>query len=351
MERLKTNIKKFSKSLKKKGNEHLTLMIIPHNQSRIFHIQLTKSMIAFSLGITLAILAASGLSWYYQDNINLEVEGLYSKDNAFYNERAQYIKKLDTIYSSQREIQVILESIIQQMNEKSEENLFLSSEQILQKAKVQIEEESKEFYFQMSELVKKKSETGFSFGSFKEALISDFEKNADESFRYNNDVIAYRKLNIKISQNINNLDLLNNFLTQEKEVRRSLPYSWPTLGGHITSRYGPRYSPFGYLSEFHLGVDLGSQAGTPIYAAADGIIEIAGYRGGYGRTVKIDHRFGYKTLYAHMSTISAKKGQFVKKGQAIGKVGQTGRATGPHLHFEVKIGEEHIDPMPFLRRL
>ena len=344
-------LKKVYENLKKKGNEHLTLMIIPHNQSKIFHVQLTKFTIVFSLSILLTILAVSSLSWRYQENINPEVENLYSKDDAFHHERTQYMNKLDTIYIAQKDIQMIVESIIQQMNEKGEENLFLSSQQILQKAKAQIQEESKDFYLRMSELAKKKSKTGFSFGAFEDALISDFEKYLDESFTYNKDVAQYRKLNIKISQNIDNLELIHNFLTQEKEVRRSLPYSWPISGGHITSRYGPRYSPFGYLSEFHLGVDLADQIGTPIHAAADGNIAFAGYRGGYGRTVKIDHRFGYKTLYAHMSVITVYPGQHVKKGQLIGRVGQSGRATGPHLHFEVKIGEEHIDPMPFLRRL
>ena len=352
MTKFKEKWGEFYRQLKKKGNEYFTLMIIPHNQSKIFHVQLTKFTIVFSVFIVFAILGASALSWYHQGDISSKIEDLYSKDDAFYGERTQYIKKLGTLYSAQKEIQTIVESIMQQINhERNADTLFLSADRVNEKAVAQIEKESKEFYLQMSKLVKKKSETGFSFGALKEALIQDFEKNVDKSFRYNNDIVEYRKLNIKISQNIDNLQLLNNFLTEEEEVRRNLPYSWPILGGYITSRYGPRYSPFGHLSEFHLGVDLANTVGTPIYSAADGYVEVAGYRGGYGRTVKINHRFGYKTLYAHLSSIKVRSGESVRKGQLIGNIGQTGRATGPHLHFEVKIGEEHIDPMPFLRKL
>ena len=346
-------IKKKYRAFKKRGHEHLTLMVIPHNQSKIFHLQLSKFTIVFSLLTIVVILYVSIVSWFLQRTIITEVKDLYGTDKSLYNEKQQYVVKLNKIYSAQEETQSILEDVIKRMNnEHALKGLFFSSSDINERARVLISSESKNFYKQVIELIEKKSATGFSYGSIKETLIAEFQKSGiDDSFQYGSNVIAYRALQLKIQQNINVLKILEKFLRQNQEVKRSLPYSWPISGGHITSRYGLRYSPFGYLNEFHLGVDLADQVGTPIYAAADGLIHMAGRSGGYGLTVRLTHRFGYKTLYAHMSSIVVRTGQVVKKGQMIGRVGATGRTTGPHLHFEVKLANDHIDPMPFLRQL
>ncbi len=346
-------IKKKYRTFKKIGHEHLTLMVIPHNQSRVFHLQLSKFTIAFSLLMIITILCVSVISWSSQQTIITEVKGLYGADKSLYNERKQYIVKLNKIYDSQEEMQSVLKDVIKRMNnENTLKGFFVSSAEVNEEARILISDESKEFYKQIVELIKKKSATGFSYGSVKEALIAEFKRSGiDDSFQYGHNVIAYRALRLKIHQNINALKVLEKFLRQNQEVKRSLPYSWPIAGGHITSRYGLRYSPFGYLNEFHLGVDLADQVGTPIYAAANGSVHMAGRSGGYGLTVRLVHRFGYKTLYAHMSSILVNTGQSVKKGQMIGRVGVTGRTTGPHLHFEVKLANDHIDPMPFLRQL
>ena len=328
-------------------------MVVPHNQSKIFHLQVSKFTIAFSLLIVICVICVSVVSWFSQKTILSEAEGLYDKNTTFYNERQQYIVKLEKIYSDQNETRSMLENILNQMNNGNElEGAFLSLDEIGEKARKQILEESKQFYDQMVELIEKKSNTGFSYGAFKENLITEFKKSEiDDSFQYDSDVVSYRALKLKIRQNIHVLKVLERFLRQNQMVKRSLPYSWPIAGGHITSRYGLRYSPFGYLNEFHIGVDLADQVGTPIYAAADGLVHLAGRSSGYGLTVRLTHLFGYKTLYAHMSSVSVRTGQNVKKGQMIGRVGATGRTTGPHLHFEVRLDDEHIDPMPFLRQL
>ncbi len=346
-------LKRKYRAFKKLGHENLTLMVVPHNQSKIFHLQLSKFTIIFSFLMIIAILYISVVSWFSQKSIITEVENLYDSDKSFYNERQQYMVKFNKIFSDQRETQLLLQGIINQMNNQNKPvDIFLSSGKIKKKAEKMILAESKKFYNKMIHLIEKKSNTGFSYGTLKEALIIEFKKSGiNDSFKYNSDVVSYRALKLKIQQNINVLKILKKFLNQNQEVKRSLPYSWPIAGGHITSRYGLRYSPFGYLNEFHLGVDLADQVGTPIYAAADGLVNMAGRSGGYGLVVRLKHRFGYKTLYAHMSSIVVRAKQNVKKGQMIGRVGATGRTTGPHLHFEVKMDDEHINPMPFLRQL
>jgi murein DD-endopeptidase MepM/ murein hydrolase activator NlpD len=116
----------------------------------------------------------------------------------------------------------------------------------------------------------------------------------------------------------------------------------------IASGFGYRIDPVYKTVKLHPGLDFTSPAGTPIYATADGVIELAGNRGdGYGNVVIINHGYGYKTLYGHMYRIKAKGGQRVKRGEVIGWVGSTGKSTGPHCHYEVIKNGNKIDPIYF----
>ena len=118
----------------------------------------------------------------------------------------------------------------------------------------------------------------------------------------------------------------------------------------ISSGYGYRIHPLNNSREFHTGIDLSSIIDTPVYATADGVVDFAkdGWNGGYGTLVKIDHSFGFKTYYAHLHSFAVKRGQFVKKGQLIAYVGNTGVSTGAHLHYEVRFLGSHIDPRHFM---
>lgn len=121
----------------------------------------------------------------------------------------------------------------------------------------------------------------------------------------------------------------------------------PSLG-RITSRFGNRFHPVLGYSRFHAGTDFGAAHGSPIVAAETGIVIMAGWYGGYGNAVIINHGGGLTTLYGHASRLDVTEGQAVKKGDAIAAIGTTGLSTGPHLHFEVRRNGEPIDPMSFL---
>lgn len=123
--------------------------------------------------------------------------------------------------------------------------------------------------------------------------------------------------------------------------------SWP-VSGQITSPFGLRHSPFGGGMEFHQGLDIAAPTGTTISAAAGGTVISAGWYGGYGNYILIDHGGGVATGYGHCSQIFVSSGQTVQRGQAIGAVGSTGASTGPHLHFEVRINGKAVDPAPRL---
>jgi len=119
----------------------------------------------------------------------------------------------------------------------------------------------------------------------------------------------------------------------------------PMEFSRVTSTFGMRMHPFLHAWKLHEGVDYGAPIGTPIRAVGDGVIDFAGWQNGYGNVVEVRHSIHRSTLYAHMSRIDVKRGQHVEQGQHIGAVGATGWATGPHLHFEVRVDGVQQDPL------
>jgi murein DD-endopeptidase MepM/ murein hydrolase activator NlpD len=129
-----------------------------------------------------------------------------------------------------------------------------------------------------------------------------------------------------------------------------VPYRKPVVGEvEFTSGFGIRSDPFLGRPAMHTGLDFRAAMGDPVRATANGVVESAGWSGGYGKMVEIDHGNGFSTRYGHMSEIEVKVGQQIKIGQTIGRVGSTGRSTGPHLHYETRIDGEAVDPQKFLR--
>ena len=129
---------------------------------------------------------------------------------------------------------------------------------------------------------------------------------------------------------------------------RAYPSIWPAPG-RITSGFGYRRSPFGWGTEFHGGIDIAAAYGTPIVATADGEVIFNGYRAGYGNTIVIDHGYGYRTLYSHNAQNLVSVGSKVSRGQAIALMGRSGRATGPHVHYEVQYMGQRVNPKPYLQ--
>jgi murein DD-endopeptidase MepM/ murein hydrolase activator NlpD len=130
----------------------------------------------------------------------------------------------------------------------------------------------------------------------------------------------------------------------------AIPVRRPVDGEVDTSSsFGVRTDPFTGSPAMHTGVDLHGEAGEPVRATADGKVTAAGWSGGYGRMVDVEHGNGLSTRYGHLSTIDVHVGQSVRMGQIVGKVGSTGRSTGPHLHYETRVRGEAVDPQKFLR--
>ncbi len=138
-------------------------------------------------------------------------------------------------------------------------------------------------------------------------------------------------------------DLLSTYYAKEDSIRH-MPALHPVLDGRITSDFGMRLHPIFKRYQKHPGIDFAAKRGAPIYAAADGVVKIAEYKGGYGNCVFIDHIYGFETRYGHMQKILVRRGQRIKRGDKIGLVGKTGVATAPHLHFEVHFKGKEVNP-------
>jgi murein DD-endopeptidase MepM/ murein hydrolase activator NlpD len=130
---------------------------------------------------------------------------------------------------------------------------------------------------------------------------------------------------------------------------RATPSTWPIVGW-LTSGFGNRKDPFTGQPDFHTGLDISAQYGTPIRATADGIVESVGYSGNYGNAVVVSHGYGISTRFGHLSRFASRPGQKVKRGEVIGYVGATGRATSSHLHYEILMNGNPINPLRLLTR-
>lgn len=143
------------------------------------------------------------------------------------------------------------------------------------------------------------------------------------------------------------------YINARRSLYRSTPVGWPAEG-RLTSRFGYRFSPINRgddseSSEFHSGLDIASNADTPILATADGIVRHAGWRGGYGRMVLLEHEWGYSTLYGHTSKVLVRLGQTIRRGEMIAYMGTTGRSTGDHLHYEIWRHGKPVNPLRYLK--
>ena len=142
-----------------------------------------------------------------------------------------------------------------------------------------------------------------------------------------------------------------NKLQQLSQAAAAIPSRMPVAKFNYTSSFGGRYDPFSGGAAYHAGVDMAGQTGEPIRSAAPGTVIRAGWFGGYGNCIEVDHGHGLSTRYGHLSRIQVRPGDHLAAGDQIGRMGSTGRSTGSHLHFEVRVDGRAVDPMPYLRAM
>lgn len=213
-----------------------------------------------------------------------------------------------------------LDSKLNEINDKKEELLKKSKELENSNARMQknLEEKAKQYAAIEDKIA-----------SFEEALGLETEGN------------------LTINDRLEHLKLTND---QQIGILNQIPNGWPIVNKGITGNFGWREHPLLKRKEFHPGIDLRAEIGTPIHAPASGVVEFSGYSdNGYGYNVILLHNFGFKTVFAHMMRKDVvKAGQFVNKGDLIGYSGNTGLSTGPHLHYEVRFINKTLEPLYFL---
>ena len=146
------------------------------------------------------------------------------------------------------------------------------------------------------------------------------------------------------------LRLLKDLLNGNKRRQQTFPSGWPVENGWVTSGYGRRLNPFTRLPEIHKGLDIAGREGSEIYAVASGVVTRESKKARYGLFIEIDHGNGYRTRYAHNQINLVRKGDVVRQGEVIALLGNTGRSTGPHLHFEVLKNGRSVPPRKYLSR-
>ncbi|WP_296647500.1 murein hydrolase activator EnvC family protein [Romboutsia sp. 13368] len=282
------------------------------------------------------------------NKLDLQVNDIKSEindlENNIENNKKQLSKRIKVINSnySMSYIKILLNSssISDFFN-----NMYIVKEIVKQDKEVltELDENKEEIENKKSQIEKKKAE--------QEELKLLLKKDSES---LNADKVEVENLKLQLEKEENELEAdiekiaLQSVVNGESQVIFS--GSWPVPShSRISSPYGYRIHPIFNTKKMHTGIDIPAPTGTPTVSIDPGKVIFSGYKGGYGKTVMIQHDDGKVTLYAHNNELTVSVGQRVQKGQVVAKIGSTGNSTGPHLHFEVRINGKHVNPVPYIK--
>lgn len=309
---LQWKINRMWHSFLEKGHEKMTIMFIPHDEKRIFNFHISKFMVSFLIILLTTIVTTSSFAYMKNNSVKTEEEQLIENYREIRKQLDEYEKMTGEVASLMNEIRPEIEDLYSMAAGGREAgNLWVSGKQIQKKSSAEDEQLKKVLPREVYEL---------------QALQQDL-MNAT-----------------------NTVKTIRNFVDVRSKVIDNTPSIIPNRG-HITSLFGWRRSPFGKGRDFHTGIDIAASEGTPIRATAPGKVIMTGWGGGYGNMVRIQHKYGFKSYYAHCSSVIVKKDDYVHKGQVIAYVGHTGASTGNHLHYEIRLGNVPINPYPYMSRM
>ena len=195
----------------------------------------------------------------------------------------------------------------------------------------------------MMNMEKDPAEVGGAPGDFSRAYLPLHRQEL--AARKMQDFLSHLSESVRLEE-VRQQDLLR-ALRENRDALASMPSIWPVVG-FISSSFGGRSSPFGGGGQFHKGLDISNRMGTPVLAPAQGAVILAARDGAYGTSVEINHGGGIVTKYGHMQRWAVQPGQWVKRGEIIGYIGMSGRTTGPHLHYEVRLNGVPVNPMRYI---
>ncbi len=303
--------RKTSGSLGRVGRQKLTIMLIPHSEKRVFNFQI--SILALSFISILLVSLVVTFVWLTAD---------FSGINDLLAVRSRDLESSEANLDGLR----------------NEVNMLISSTETFQKAL---------------------AETLNTLGIESEKRDAASRQGGDLSAFFNvetaengtlSETVEIQKLKTALEQSVSSLEEISQVLNSQKSLLSDIPTMWPLKGvqGHVTAIFGPSIHPFSGQWYLHKGVDLAYGLGVPIVATANGKVVEAKYDEGYGNYVKIRHKYGFYTKYGHMQRLYVQSGQDISQGDVIGTMGNTGKSTGAHLHYEVHIGSQVVDPVKYL---
>ncbi|OCL28454.1 hypothetical protein U472_00785 [Orenia metallireducens] len=316
-----------------KGKRKITLTIVPHTDGDIRTLRISKSSIKFIfLCIIISVITVLGFLWYYYGEYSQAQHEI--NDLLPYKERNQVLKE-EKEYYEQRLSEFIDE--IEKIN-----NEF--GDIITEKQEIRELINGKDNISQNNEM---QTDMSNNIGYY------DFENSEDKG----NDMIQYIEANLVMLKEVmpkqkEDLSNLKQKVVEHNRFIEAKPQGWPIRSGkgRVTSPFGYRYHPVLKKRLFHDGIDIGVWYNHKVIATGKGRVIFAGDQNdGYGRKVIIDHGYGYRTLYAHTNRVLVKRGQWVARGDIIALSGNSGRSTGPHLHYEVQYKGKVVNPMDYIK--
>ncbi len=293
------------------SKKYVSIIIVPHNKAKSRNVSLSEKTVKYAVGIGILVVAA--FAGFLIDYITMNVTRQKYRD--LWNENVQQKTVIAQYQETVNNLQTTIdeyESYAKKLNVMA----GLKSDDLLE------------------------GEPGIG-GPDDSQLIG--ETSAPQTLDLDN----LNDISQKAERIAKNLDTLTAFFEDQVLQLASTPTIWPTKG-YMSSSYGWRDDPFTGKRAFHHGIDIATHHGNPIYATADGTVIQAVTDKIGGKTVKIKHMFGYVTIYCHMNKFLVKVGQQVKRGDTIGLVGSTGKARGPHVHYEVQLNGKEKNPYYYL---
>jgi len=306
-----SSIGDFFHRLSKSGRQKLTIMLVPHTEKKIINVQLSFFGLA---GIILAFTVIISVSVYATTRFGTTSKMLAGKVSDLRSTQADLDSVRDettTLIKAARNFEASLSSTL-------------------------------------SKIGLKPSDSSSSDRDGDLAAFFDVEEASKGSLREAGEI---RKVTHYLEKTTDAVNELGSVVASQSEVLSEIPNLWPIKGGigHISMYYGQNENPFYGSWYLHKGVDISTfRTGDPIVATADGKVANVGYDPSYGNNIILEHKHGFFTRYGHLQSISVHKGQKVQQGQVIGYLGNTGLTAGPHVHYEVHLGTETIDPLRFL---
>ncbi|NSW89526.1 MAG: M23 family metallopeptidase [Firmicutes bacterium] len=314
----KSRVLKSDKNMKEQ-KKYFTIMLVPHSSDKVKTIRISR--VYTKIAVIIIVLLAAFTIYFYLYISSIVGENMALKSS------------MDKLYALTGQQETLLSEKIEEINALiKEEN----------SSNINISEYIEKFKDIIDNYVSGRINAGLASRS-STASSSSFVKDINE---LNEILTALNEINKQKDENLIDLTEMEKKLT---EYLNSLPTLWPVIG-NITSKFGYRLDPITFRRAYHNGIDIAAPYGTSIKASASGKVILSGYYNELGQTVIIDHGNGISTVYGHASKLLVKKGQTVKKGDIIARVGSSGRTTGSHLHFEIHINGEPIDPYKYLSR-